>query len=48
MTCTVWCIWKNKNAAKFEGKCKEVRRIVMEANASVEEFSEQLGAFGRT
>ena len=44
MTCTVWCIWKNRNAAKFEGKCKEVTRIVTEANASVEEFSEQLGA----
>ena len=40
----MWCIWKNRNAAKFEGKCKEVTRIVTEANASVEEFSEQLGA----
>ena len=44
LTCTAWCIWKNKNATKFEGKCKEARRIVTKANASVEEFSGQLGA----
>ena len=30
-------------AAKFEGKCKEARKIVFEASALVEEFSEQVG-----
>ena len=44
LVCTAWCIWKNRNAAKFEGKCKQARRIVTEANASVEEFSEYFGA----
>ena len=44
LACTVKCIWKSKNAAKFEGKCKEARRIVTEANALVEEFREQFGA----
>ena len=38
LTCIAWCIWKNRNAVKFEGRCKEVRRIVTEANALVEEF----------
>ena len=38
LTCIAWCIWKNRNAVKFEGRCKEARRIVMEANALVEEF----------
>ena len=38
MACIAWCIWKNRNAAKFEGRCKEARRIVFEANSLVEEF----------
>lgn len=44
LACMAWCIWKNTNAIKFEGKCKEARRIEAEANALVEEFSEQMGA----
>ena len=44
LVCIAWCIWKNRNAAKFEGKCKEARRIVTKANALVKEFNEQLGA----
>lgn len=40
LACTVWCIWKNRNVAKIEGKCKQARRIVTEANALVEEFNE--------
>ena len=44
LACIVWCIWKNRNVAKFEGRCKEARRIVTEANALVEEFSEHLDA----
>ena len=23
LTCIAWCIWKNRNAVKFEGRCKE-------------------------
>ena len=38
LACIAWCIWKNRNAAKFEGRCKEARRIVFEANSLVEEF----------
>ena len=38
LACIAWCIWKNQNAVKYEGRCKEVRRIVTEANALVEEF----------
>ena len=44
LACTVWCIWKNKNVAKFEGKCKDARKIMTEATALVKEFSEQVGA----
>ena len=42
--CIAWCIWKNRNAAKFEGKTKQVKVIVFEANALVEEFKEQVDA----
>ena len=38
LACLAWCIWKNRNAIKFDGKGKEARRIVSEANALVEEF----------
>ena len=38
LVCIAWCIWKNRNAVKFEGRCKESRSIVTEANALVEEF----------
>ena len=44
LACTAWCIWKNRNAVKFEGKCKNARRIVTEATTLVEEFSEKDGA----
>nr|XP_023887308.1 uncharacterized protein LOC111999419 [Quercus suber] len=44
LACTAWCIWKNRNAANFEGKCKDARRIVSEATALVEEFSVLVGA----
>lgn len=40
LACTAWCVWKNRNVAKFEGKCKQVKEIVSEANAVVEEFKE--------
>ena len=42
--CIARCIWKNRNAAKFEGKCKDARRIMTEATALVEKFCEQVGA----
>ncbi|XP_075658968.1 uncharacterized protein LOC142628818 [Castanea sativa] len=41
LACTAWCIWKNRNAAKFEGKCKQAEVIASEANVLVEEFKEQ-------
>ena len=44
LACTTWCIWKNRNAAKFEGKTKQVKVIVSEANALVVEFKEQFDA----
>ncbi|KAL0001855.1 hypothetical protein SO802_015636 [Lithocarpus litseifolius] len=44
LACTAWCIWKNRNAAKFEGKTKQAKVIVAEANALVEEFKEQVNA----
>ena len=44
LACIARCIWKNRNAAKFEGKCKDARRIMTEATALVEEFCEQVGA----
>ena len=44
LVCIAWCIWKNRNAAKFEGKTKQVKVIVFEANALVEEFKEQVNA----
>ena len=35
---------EEQKCRKIEGKCKEARRIVTEANALVEEFREQFGA----
>ena len=40
----MWCIWNNRNAAKFEGKTKQAEEIVSKANALVEDFKEQLEA----
>ena len=40
----MWCIWNNRNAAKFEGKTKQAKEIVSKANALVEDFKEQLEA----
>ena len=42
--CTTWSIWKNRNAAKFEGKIKQAKEIAFESNALVEEFKVQLEA----
>ena len=42
LACTAWCIWKNRNAAKFEGKIKQAKEIAFEAHALVEEFKGQL------
>ena len=28
---TTWLIWNNRNSFKYEGKCKESRRIAKEA-----------------
>ncbi|XP_065626609.1 uncharacterized protein LOC136066360 [Quercus suber] len=36
---TAWCIWKNRNSIKFEGRGKVVKAIVKEAELLVEEFS---------
>lgn len=44
LACTAWCIWKNRNAAKFEGKCNPMRRIVTEADAFVDEFGKMFEA----
>ena len=34
-----WCIRKNRNSIKFEGRCKVVKAIAKEAELLVEEFS---------
>ena len=34
-----WCIWKNRNATKFEGRNKEGKMVAREAELLVEEFS---------
>ena len=44
LACTMWCIWNNRNAAKFEGKTKQAKEIVSKANALVEDFKERLEA----
>ena len=36
---TAWCIWKNRNSLKFEGRGKAVKLIVKEAEMLVEDFS---------
>ena len=36
---TAWCIWKNINSLKFEGRGKAGKLIVKEAEMLVEEFS---------
>ncbi|XP_030949032.1 uncharacterized protein LOC115972957 [Quercus lobata] len=41
LACTAWCIWKNRNTAKFEGKIKQAKEIVSEVNALVEDFKGQ-------
>ncbi|XP_030969685.1 uncharacterized protein LOC115989962 [Quercus lobata] len=35
---TAWCIWKNRNSLKFEGRGKAGKVIVKEAERLVEEF----------
>ena len=44
LACTAWCIWKNRNAAKFEGKIKQAKELASEALALVKEFKGQLEA----
>ena len=44
LACTVWCIWKNRNAAKFEGKFKQAKDVASEALALVDEFKGQVEA----
>ena len=36
---TAWCIWKNRNATKFEGRSKAGKIVAREAELLVEEFS---------
>ena len=38
LACIAWCIWKNRNAAKFEGKFKQAKDVASEALALVDEF----------
>ena len=36
---TVWCIWKNKNATKFEGRNKVGKMFAREEELLAKEFS---------
>ena len=38
LACIAWGIWKNRNAAKFEGKTRQAKEIVSEVSVLVEEF----------
>ena len=35
---TAWCLWKNRNLIKYEGRGKPTKAIVGEAENLVEEF----------
>lgn len=35
---TAWCVWKNRNEMKFEGRSKQAKSIALEASRYVEEF----------
>ena len=37
---TTWLIWNNRNSFKYEGKCKEARRIAKEARDLGQEMQE--------
>lgn len=37
---TAWLIWNNRNSFKYEGKCKEARRIAKEARDLGQEMQE--------
>lgn len=36
---TAWCIWKNRNSIKFEGRGKAMKAIAKEAELLVDEYS---------
>ena len=35
---TAWCLWKNRNSVKYEGRGKPTKAITREAETVVEEF----------
>ena len=39
---TAWCLWKNKNLFKHEGRCKQTKTIAREAEILVEEFCQYI------
>ena len=38
---TTWCIWKNRNSLKFEGRGKAMKTLIKDAKLLVEEFSSE-------
>ena len=40
---TTWCLWKNRNLFKHEGRCKQTKTIAREAEILVKEFRQKQG-----